>query len=376
VIAVGHRAAGLSGIVGLLLSMAGCSSPPTVTLTDGVEATVPVSIDSASEGSPAPADGGDAGDVLSPEGAFDGPTGRPLRVLVRARGSASWFWVDAQTGAYVGPGSAPEPREVDPGSLVGFRPVVPFNCEDDGSGLHVAVSHPTVEDSGRVVAVESIHQTTDCSDAPFAVRAMAVDTERDQVDARFRVSASASPVMELEHDPSGVWLLITLADGTIEWQGRSGWVVLNVTGADGRSVEVEEASWGTEPPTGPVPGRIFTPTRSNLEQSGLPYPAQIQAPEAAGTGWAIVLGAGPVSSPEVSRAVMFGGEAGYEVAWSDCYQGAPAAMGWIGDTVDGQRVGAVVVFVADELAARLGAQTFEADGQPSAGVLVTVSCPS
>lgn len=375
-IAIRARSAGLGATLALLVGAAACTSPPTVTLTDGEDPALPASVTSTSEGPQATSDGGDGDGVLSPAGAFDGPTGRPLRVLVRPRGDEAWFWVDAQTGAYVGPGSAPELREVESESLVGTRPVVPFNCEDDGSGLHVEVSHPTVEDSGRVIAVESVHQSTDCSDPPFAVRAMAVDPATGEVDARFRVSASASPVTELEHDPSGVWLLITLADGTIEWQGRSGWVVLEVSGPDGAPVEVEAASWGTEPPTGPVPGRIFTPSTSNLEDPGLPFPAQLQAPGEGETGWAVVLGAGPADATDVNRAVRVGQDAGYEVAWSDCHDGAAGAMGWIGDTVDGRAVGAVVVFVADELAARLGALSFEADDHPAAPALVTVTCPT
>jgi len=372
------------------LLAAACGSPDAVTLSDGGTAGT-VARDTGSDMlnrdvPPEPAD--DAGEQsdtsagptttaaiapLGPEGAFPAER-KPGRILIRPMGSENWHWVDAQTGDYVGPGSAPVEREFDGADLVSSRASLPPNCEEEGSGLHIQVGHPTVQKSGRFIAVESVFQAADCSGEPFAVRGVAIDRTTGVAEVRFRLGSDQVRVSELEYDETGTWLLISFTDGTLEWQGGSGRVVVEPKDAAGVVVVVAEASWGSEPPTASIPGRAFVPTAFGAEDPGVPFPAERLDLEHGGEAWVVVLMSGPASSPSVATAVATAEAAGYGTGWTDCDVGATHAVGWTGASVEGDQLGAVSVYLSSEQDARVAAQKFEAAGTPAVPTLVNTFC--
>lgn len=311
--------------------------------------------------------------AMGAEGAFDAETGRPLRVLVRATGSDSWHWIDAQTGVYIGPGLAPGTVDFDPENLVAARAEVPINCEDEGSGLHVRVGHATVQKSGRFIASESVFQNTDCSGEPFAWRAVAIDRDTGAADVRFRFGDGATAVTELQYDPTGTWLLFTLADGSLEWQGGSGRVELVAQGADGQPISVAEASWGVRPPFGQIPGRAFVPNASEIDDPGVAFPPARVDLEHGGDAWAVVLAATPFES-QLLNAIDQAAAQGFVVGATDCDRGAVEAFGWTSSTVGDTFLRSVSVVFASEADARAAAAKFEAAGIPAVPTVIQTYC--
>ncbi|GEM_PF-6918351 len=379
------------GTVAVAALAVSCGSPETVTLSDGAAPASTIARDLGSDmlnrDVPLDRDGDGGGSTsttqapstsaavepLGPDGAFTAD-GKPARVLVRPAGSDDWFWIDAQTGDYIAPGTEPEQRPIDPANEISARATLPFNCEDEGSGLHVHVEHSTVQKSGRFIAVESVFQNTDCSGAPFAVRGVAIDRATGVPEVRFRLGSDEVRVAELEYDETGTWLLISLVDGTLEWQGGSGRVVLEPRDVGGALVEVAEASWGTEPATREIPGRAFIPTAFTVTDPGVPFPAERLDLEHGGEAWAVVLMAGPGGSAAASTAVSAAEAAGYETGWTDCDRGAHEAFGWTGGSTDGAVIGSVSIYMTGEQDARLAAQKFESMGTPAVATIVETFC--
>ncbi|MDG2111265.1 MAG: hypothetical protein P8N02_01475, partial [Actinomycetota bacterium] len=304
----------------LVFAGSACGSPAETTISQMPDASTGIAADDGSDmGVPdPPSDVTEVGAAtttsvppLGAEGAFDPVDGRPVRVLVRAEGADTWHWIDAQTGGYVAPGTAPEVLEFDSESLVSTRAEVAPNCEDEGSRLHVTVGHATVQKSGRYIASEAVFQNSDCSGEPFAWRAVAIDRETGLPVVRFRLGDGSTAVTELEYDVTGTWLLITLADGSVEWQGGSGRVELDAQDSSGAVVAVAEASWGTEPPVGEIPGRVFVPNASGEDPSA-PYPEEHLDLSHGGEVFSVVLAADTSSdSRAVRNAVGNAVSAGY-----------------------------------------------------------------
>ena len=379
-----------AGLVAIVVALSGCGTPNSVTVSQMPADAPPDSAASAVAQDPGsdmavPDEGGVSTSIasgtdsslsaespaaLGPEGAFDSENGRPLRVLVRPDDSDEWHWIDSQTGAYIAPGDAPASVAFDEANLVAARAAVAENCEDEGSGLHVSVGHATVQKSGRYIASEALFQNTDCSGEPFAWRAVAIDRATGVPVVRFRLGDGATAVTELEYDSTGTWLLITLADGSIEWQGGSGRVELEPQDQSGAVISVAEASWGTEPPFGPVPGRVFVPNAngdgSAIDQLVFP-PARISL-EHGGDAWAVVLGADENLDAGLTRGVQAAASAGFEAVASGCDRNDAEAFGW---TAGGA---AVAVFFSSEGDARRAAQLFERAGIPAAPSLVSTFC--
>jgi hypothetical protein len=361
--------------------VAACSSPPTTTISDMPASTV-ASVDGSADAEggadgDVASDGSDAGPegVLSIDGAFDPATGSPLRILVNPAGTEAWHWVDAQTGEYVGAGAAPEPRgPFDRSNVVGATVSLPDNCEGDGSGLQIRVGPVSVQQSGRFIAAESVHEAVDCSDDAITWRGVAIDPATGTPGVRFGIADGNTAIRDLQYDVTGVWLLITLADGSLEWQGRSGRVDVEARDASGAVVAVQGASWGDIPPEGPVAGRVFVPTASAGDLGDPTFPAQLVEVPVTDESWSVVLAA--ASSPGdsgVQRAVSAATAVGYEAVPTICDEGAAAAFGWAGPPEDADLTTVSVRF-GSEAAAREAARLFELGGTPAVAALVRGGC--
>lgn len=364
-------------LVAVALVGSACGSPTITTISQMPESTAVVATDDGSDmGVPdSPASTNEVvGSTIAPlghEGAFNADDGRPVRVLVRPEGVEAWHWVDAQTGEYIALGEAPVEIEFDRDNVVSARADVAPNCEDEGSGLHITVGHATVQKSGRYIASEAVFQNNDCSGEPFAWRAVAIDRDTGVPVVRFRLGDGSTAVTELQYDPTGTWLLISLADGSIEWQGGSGRVELEAEDASGAIVQVAEASWGTRPPVGDIPGRVFVPNASGDGSSigDLVFPPQRAKLEHGGEAWAVVLAAAVDENFRFGPALQAAEAAGYTTGVGACDQGDDEAFGWTGG--DGSTV---VIFLESESDAVLAARLFERAGVPAAPALVTTFC--